>query len=476
MGRKVDLVLGDGSRVSYDVPDHYTPQEEAAITLRLGAKPDWLIPMRRQVIDAIATSSRTLPMDQFSEIPGLRWLLDIALPSSEEEIAADMALGAFGGYMGKVGKALFAEGTLVQKVAPTALRAGMTGLVGGTVAAARGVEDYNRRAAMMAAGSIFGEAAIGTGSFLGKNWGAVVPKNVSEAWAKRLGDALDPIFPNAKTEQDLLRLFHGGEAKTAIKNYLDNVDAQIFIRLAPETTLVLPSVTNINRLIPKRQRIPTIKGPEGQDFGMATFGDAFNGLRTLRAVRRDLLDAGKGAQAGQLLDQITLYEAQLHRAVQHAAPDVALLMNQRLERARKMYAVDEAITHIPGFIESTPTGPRVHTEKLYDALTWRANPQGPSMLETLSKAGLDDFVAALYPPRTGPGFGVSQWELGPPFIRGRVGNASVGERVPIGTRITTYPGGPPGPQVPRTLGAVGAIRGEEALQESGLIPGFEPPQ
>ena len=462
MPRLTDVILGDGSRQTFEVPDHYTPEEEAATVKGMGATRDWLVPIRRKIIDTLASS----------QVPGVRKGLDIVLPSSEEEIAAMVATGAFGGLLGTAGRAITAPGSIAQKVAPTMLRTGLVAMVGGTTAYLRGVENYKERAAVLAAGNIFGETVVGAGSAFFKNVGARVPQKISNEWAKTFGEALDPIFPNAKTAQDIGRLFHAGESKELIRKTLDDFDTQIFSRLSPDKTLQLPVLPEVNALIPKAQRIPVIKGPQGEDLGITSFGDAFKGLRVLRAVRQDLMDAGKGAKAGQLLDTIKIFEEQLNRSVQQAAPEAAALMAARLKRASKMYAIDDVMKAVPGLIESSPSGPIFRMEKLYDAFTWRQSPSGPSLLERLSKVGLDDFVEALYPRGTGPGFGVSRLELGAPFIRGRTGGASIGERVPVGTSITTFPGGPPGPKAPLRTGGVAGMRGEEAVREQGLIPGM----
>ena len=476
MPRLTDVILGDQSRQTFEVPDHYTAEEEAAVIKGMGARPDWLIPVRRKMIDVLSAN----PLDPSIETYGARAALDIVLPKSEEEIAAMLATGAFGGMLGAAGKAMTVPGSVTQKIAPTVLRSGLVGLVSGTVAYQRGVEDYKTRAAELAAGNLFGEALVGTGSVFVKNIGSRIPQRVSDAWATKFGEALDRTFPNQKTTGDIIRLFHAGEAKTLIKQRLDDFDNQIFTRLSPDATLQLPVLPELNQLVPKAQRVNVIKGPQGEDVGIVTFGDAFKSMRVLRDVRSDLISRGKGARAGQLLDYIKIYEEQLQRSVERAAPDAAALMRARLQQSSKMYAVKDVMENVPGLIESTDKGPIFHMEKLYDVFTWRTAPGGPSHLERLGQAGLDDFVEALYPRGTGPGWNIAQWEVGAPFVRGRVGQTSIGERVPVGTRITSYPGGPPGRQVPRTVGGIAGqraiIAGEEAAREGGLIPGMGPVQ
>lgn len=474
MPRMVDLILGDGSRQSYDIPDTVSPEEEEAQIQAMRAKRDWLIPLRRKIIDSVVQLPGARPGDPYQEIPGARAILDTIMPRSEEEAVALVATGALGGPIGTGAKALAAEGSVVSKVAPTLARGAFAGLVAGSVAHQRGLEAWKARSAEIALGQIFGETVAGMGGAVFKNIGAQIPKKISDAWATEFGTAIHKIFPNAKTVDDLAELFNSGMARKALRGRLDDYDAQIFAQLKPTTTMSLPVIKEINEILSKLDRIKTLNPKMGDD--VLSFEDAFKSARTLRSVRKDLIDQGHGARAGRLLDNIKIYEEELERRVVQFAPEAAALMRARLRESRQMYAVADFVEGIPGLIESGPGGARFRMDKVYHTLGWRNSPGGASARELLSEAGLDDVVAALYPRGYGPGYGVGMWEVGAPFVRGRVGAASIGERIPVQTGIRTYPGGPPGPRgIPRTVAGMAGQRAVVTGAEA-FIPGTGPGQ
>lgn len=453
MPRTVPIVLKSGQRFTAEVDDNVTQEQLVAQLANHGASLDQWAMAKQAMVSKMPT--------------GTKWAGEAMIPGSLEQFMGDVVMAAVGikgaSLAAKGGYGLAARAGLrlagpAAGAATTAAAGEVTGDVSGARKAALGM--------FLAGGA--GEGVFAAGRFVGKNIGPWAANKISENASERLGQAVQRWFPNKGTEQEMIYLFREGGADKVIGQRLGAIEKDIFDKVGPSSQLYLPSLPEVNKLVSAKVTLTDKKIPVGN------FGEAWDALKELRALRRSALSATEPMKHQQVLRVTAALEDDMRQAFRTAAPDALLSFEAEKKIGREMYAVAETLKGAKIFQAAPrPEGGRMDLNPLLEEFMAPGIGKREPLMQELIEAGAGDLIHGVLPPGAKAGAADVIHAGRGIYARTRIGEGTAtGGLLPFPeSRRFAVP--PAGSDILRPLGTAAAGQaGGEGLRQV-QVPGFE---
>lgn len=441
MPRDLPVILSSGQRFTATIDDDVSDDQVTAQLGAVGASLDGWAMRKRAIVGAAP--------------PHLRTVLDLLLPGTPEAALGDLVTAGVGTKAQALARGAGRLARAGARVAGPAAGAATTAVAGEL----SGDPAIRWQALGMLGAGVGAEGGMAAARYAYRN---VAQAGLGEAMSNRLGQAVQRWFPNTGTPKEMVALFRGGGADKIAAERLITLEAAMTQQMGPQATVFVPSQAQVRQVLPR-----ALPGTGGKTpLPLATFGEAYDTLKQLRALRRGALSATEPLKYAEVLTATDALEKDLLNALGSGAPNAIPLFHAIKKQGRQMYAVIDAVKGVD-IVTPHPTGGRVDLNPLLEELVAPGRGKREPLLQELVESGAGDFIKGILPegmtPGTAdlinPGSGV--------FARTRAGVTSGGTFIPFPER-RTFAGGPPGRQIPGTVASTPAAQvGGEAARQAG---------
>ena len=244
--------------------------------------------------------------------------------------------------------------------------------------------------------------------------GTASTKGLNLKDARDLGKAIEPIFPNRGTAEDLFAIAgeivkprrvyplpNGGQ----VSRSLDDLEAGVKASVRPQQYipagyLTLPKGTGVNTITVNRPAPGAPLGLTGQPgagqvgFQVASVEDVIEGIRTRRAEIRAALET-KEPNAVRGLPGVRAQERDLEKALlTQLSPQGQQLWKDFDDLAKKAHAIQEMLKS--GGLAKESTSPAINLQAIHQELVNFKGSKTP-LIKSLHDAGVsDDVLTAIY--------------------------------------------------------------------------------